>query len=635
LSGASTGSQLALLRQRRFAPLFWVQFLGAANDNVFKFAFTLLATYAAAQWGGLDPRYAGFAIGALFIAPFVVLSATAGQLADKREKSWLIRRLKDAEIFVMSVAAIGLILQWWVAVYAAVLLIGLQATVFGPVKYSYLPQHLNPAELTGGNALIETGTFVAILLGTIAAGVLLNIFTDGAAAVAAAILALAILGRIAAQFIPASPAADAGLRINWNPLSETWANLKIARRDRAVFNSLLGISWLWFFGSIFLTSLAPFARDNLGGNETVVTFLLAVFSIGIGAGALLTERLSGPKVEIGLVPLGSIGMSLFAADLYFAARGIAPMKSGSVLQFLALDGAWRIVADLALLSAFAGLYSVPLYALIQMRAQKTHVARIVAANNILNALFIVVASIMAAALLGAGLTIPQLFLVAAVMNAAVAAYIYRLVPEFLLRFLAWVLSHVLYRVHSIGTDRLPDSGPAILVCNHVSFVDAVLIMGASPRPIRFVMDHQIFRIPVLSTFFRQLKAIPIASAKADPATLQRAHESIERALDEGEMVCIFPEGRITDTGELSPFRPGVRTIVERSPVPVIPMALRGLWGSFFSRYGGAAFSLPVGARLRRGFRSRLEVVVGEPVPAEAATPEVLMQRVMELRGAQR
>ena len=635
MSSASGGSQLALLRERRFVPLFWVQFLGAANDNVFKFAFTLLATYSAAQWGGLDPRYAGFAIGALFIAPFLVLSATAGQLADQREKSWLIRRLKDAEIFVMSIAAIGLIFQWPVLVYAAILLIGLQATVFGPVKYSYLPQHLTPGELTGGNALIEMGTFVAILLGTIVAGVILNTFARGAAAVATAVLLLAVAGRVAAQFIPASPAADAGLRINWNPFSETWANLRIAHRERAVFNSMLGISWLWFFGSIFLTGLAPLARNNLGGNETVVTLLLSVFSLGIGAGALLTERLSGRMVEIGLVPLGSIGMTVFAADLYFAARGIAPMNSGTVMQFLAIDGAWRIVADLALLAAFAGLYSVPLYALIQTRAQKTHVARIVAANNILNALFIIVASIMAAALLGSGLTIPELFLVAALMNAAVAAYIYRLVPEFLLRFLAWVLSHVLYRVRSIGTDRLPDSGPVILVCNHVSFIDAVLIMGASPRPIRFVMDHQIFRIPVLSTFFRQLKAIPIASAKVDAATLHRAHESIEQALDEGEMVCIFPEGRITDTGELSPFKQGVRRIVERSPVPVIPMALRGLWGSFFSRYGGAAFSLPVDARVRRGFRSRLELVVGEPVAPDSATPELLMQRVMELRGAQR
>ncbi|MGZ8993254.1 MAG: MFS transporter [Burkholderiaceae bacterium] len=624
----------ALLRQRRFAPLFWVQFLGAANDNVFKFAFTLLATYAASAWGGVDPRYAGFLIGALFIAPFVAFSATSGQLADKIEKSRLIRRLKDAEIVVMGLAALGLMLQWPLLIYVAMFLVGLQATVFGPVKYSYLPQHLDAGELTRGNGLIEMATFIAILLGTIAAGMLLNAFGDrGAAVVATAIVLLAIAGRAAAQFIPFSPAADPTLQVNWNPLSETWANLKIAHRDPTVFNSILGISWLWFFGSIFLTSLAPFAREVLGGNEAVVTLLLAVFSIGIGIGALMTDRLSGGKVEIGLVPLGSIGMTVFALDLYLASRGIVPTESGTVRDFFALDGAWRIVADLALLSVFAGFYSVPLYALIQSRAQKTHVARIVAANNILNALFIVVASVAAGLLLGSGLRIPELFLVAALMNAAVAAYIYLLVPEFLLRFIAWVVLHVLYRVRSIGKDRLPEAGPVVLVCNHVSFVDAIVIMGESPRPIRFVMDHRIFKIPILRTFFNQLKAIPIASAKDDPDTLQRAHQRIQQSLDEGEMVCIFPEGRITDTGELTPFKQGVRRIVERNPVPVIPMALRGLWGSFFSRYGGEAFSLPLDARVRRGFRSKLEFVVGEAVPPAIATPELLMQRVQELRGA--
>ena len=304
-------------------------------------------------------------------------------------------------------------------------------------------------------------------------------------------------------------------------------------------------------------------------------------------------------------------------------------------EFLARDGAWRIVVDLALLSAFAGFYSVPLYALIQSRADRTHVARIVGANNILNALFIIVASLASAALLGSGLTIPELFLVAALMNAAVATYVYLLVPEFLLRFIAWLVAHALYRVRAVGTERLPEAGPVVLVCNHVSFVDAVVIMGESPRPIRFVMDYHIFRIPILRTFFNQLKAIPIASAKKDPDTLQRAHQSIQQALEEGEMVCIFPEGRITDTGELYPFKQGVSRIVERNPVPVIPMALRGLWGSFFSRYGGEAFSLPVDARLRRGFRSKLELVVGEPIPPAIATPELLMQRVQELRGAEK
>lgn len=629
----SSRNQFALLRERRFAPLFWVQFLGAANDNIFKFAFTLLATYAAQKWGGVEPYFAGFLIGALFIAPFVLFSATSGQLADKLEKSWFIRRVKDAEIVVMVIGAAGLALQSAPLVYAAIFLLGLQSTVFGPVKYSYLPRHLNAHEVTGGNGMVEMGTFVAILLGTIGGGLLIGQFGDrGALATAGAVLLIAVLGRVAAQFVPHSPAADPGLRINWNPVSETWTNLKIAHGDVAVFNSIIGISWLWFFGSIFLTSFTPFARTNLGGNESVVTFLLAVFSIGIGAGSLACERLSGRRVEIGLVPFGSIGMTVFAVDLYFASVAFAPMTNGTLNQFLASPGALRIVIDLALLALFAGLYSVPLYALIQTRADRARVARIVAANNILNAVFMVVASVAATALLGAGLSIPQLFLVTALMNAAVALYIYRLVPEFLLRFLAWVLSHSLYRVRSINTDSIPAEGAAVLACNHVSFVDAVLIMGVSPRPIRFVMDHRIFKIPLMNWFFKNAKAIAIAPAREDPKMLERANQRIDAALAEGDLVCIFPEGKITFDGELSPFKQGVQKIVERVPVPVYPMALRGLWGSFFSRYGGAAFSRPVEARLRRGLRSKVELVVGEPLPPDQVTPELLMARVAALRG---
>jgi len=631
----SAGSQFELLRQRRFAPLFWVQFLGAANDNVFKFAFTLLATYAATSWGGVDPKLAGFLIGGLFIAPFMLFSATSGQLADRLEKSFFIRRVKEAEIAVMVIAAAGFLFHWPVLLYLTIFLLGLQATVFGPVKYSSLPQHLDTHEITGGNGLVEMGTFVAILLGTIGGGVLINQFgAHGATAAAVVVLIIAVLGRVAAQFVPLSPAADPALRINWNPLTETLANLKIAHTSAAVFNSILGISWLWFFGSIFLTSFTPYARENLGGDEGVVTFLLAVFSVGIGFGSLVTERLSGRKVEIGLVPFGSIGMTVFAVDLYFASRGFAPMHDGTLADFLRHAGAWRIVFDLAALSFFGGLYSVPLYALIQSRAEPTHVARIVAANNIVNAIFMVVASLMAGALLSAGLSIPQLFLVTGILNAMVALYIYRLVPEFLLRFIAWLLANTLYRIRSHHTERIPDHGAAVLVCNHVSFVDAVVIMGESPRPIRFVMDYRIFKIPLMNWFFKNAKAIAIAPAKEDPTMLEKANLRIDAALADGDLVCIFPEGRITDTGELYPFKQGVRRIVERNPVPVIPMALRGLWGSFFSRFGGAAFSRPLDARVRRGFRSKVELVVGVPVAADSATPELLMEQVAALRGGE-
>jgi 1-acyl-sn-glycerol-3-phosphate acyltransferase len=627
----SSHSQYRLLGQRRFAPLFWTQFLGAANDNVFKFSFTLLATYHAESWGGVDPSNAGFIIAAIFIAPFVLFSATSGQLADKVDKASLMRFVKNLEVAIMLIAAAGFATHHASLLYTCVFLMGLHSTLFGPVKYAYLPQHLGETELTGGNGLVEMGTFVAILLGTMAGGILVKTGPQGATYVAAACVSVAVLGRIAAHFIPSTPSSAPELRINWNPFTETWQNLKIAARDRAVFNSLLGISWLWFFGSIFLTSFTPYARNVLGRDENVVTLLLAVFSIGIGTGSLLCERLSGRKVEIGLVPFGSIGMTVFGIDLYFASLGIRrPTDLAGIDTFITTPHAWRVMADLFLLSMFGGFFSVPLYALIQTRAEPAYRARIIAANNILNALFMIVASLMALGLLSAGLTIPELFLVVALENAAVAAFIYLLVPEFLMRFLCWLLIHSIYRLEKTGIENIPDKGPAMLVINHVSFVDPLVVLAASPRPIRFVMDHRIFAIPIASFVFRTGKAIPIAPAKEDPKLLEAAYEEVSKTLRAGELVAIFPEGRITDNGEMYPFRSGIERIVERDPVPVIPIALRGLWGSFFSRKDGPAFSKP--ARLLTNLFRRIALVAGPPVAPPSANRASLQEMVGRMRG---
>lgn len=624
----SAKSQFALLNERRFLPFFLTQFFGAANDNVFKFAFTVLATYSAAEWGGMDPKSAGAVIGGVFILPFVLFSATAGQLADKYDKATLIRLVKNLEIAIMLAIAAGFLWKIVALLFAGVFLMGMHSTLFGPVKYAYLPQHLEEAELTGGNGMVEMGTFVAILLGTIVGGVLVGIPEAGPHWVAVVSVVLALIGRIAAGFVPASPAPERGLAINWNPVSETLKNLGHARANRTVFLSLLGISWLWFFGSIFLTSFTGFAKETLGGDQSVVTLLLAIFSVGIGAGSLLCERMSGHKVEIGLVPFGSIGMTVFAVDLWFASSGMMPSGLSGIGAFVADHAQWRIMADLFLLAMFGGFYSVPLYALIQSRCEPSHRARIIAANNILNALFMVVASLMAAALLHAGLTLPQLYLLVGVLNAAVAVYIYTLVPEFLMRFIVWMLIHSVYRLQKSGLERIPDEGPAVIVCNHVSFVDALVISAACQRPIRFVMDHRIFKLWVISFVFRTGRAIPIAPAKEDPEMMERAFDEIARALKDGDLVAIFPEGRITDTGEVYAFRPGIKRILDANPVPVVPIALRGLWGSFFSRKDGVAMS-----KLSRflPFR-RIGLAVGEPVPAAAAAPEALQARVLALRG---
>ena len=624
-TAAGHPNQFALLSQRRFAPFFWTQFLGAGNDNLFKFAFTVMVTYQL-QLAWLPPALAGLAIGALFILPFLLFSATAGQLADKHDKTALIRFVKTLEIAIMALAGWGFVGANVPLLLACVFLMGVHSAVFGPVKFAYLPQHLNERELTGGNGMVEMGTFVAILLGNVAGGLLIAIPAVGAQYVAWACMGLAVLGRVTAQAIPASPPTDAGLRINWNPVTETWRNLKLAHGNLVVFRSLLGISWMWFFGAVFLSQFPSFAKDVLHGNEQVASLLLVVFSIGIGTGSLLCETLSRRHVEIGLVPLGAIGMSLFSVDLYFASRGL-PAASGLTLgDFIAAPAHWRVMADLALLSLFAGLYSVPMYALIQLRSAPSHRARFIAANNILNALFMIGSSVGVGLLLEAGFTIPQVFLITGLLNAVVAFYIFMLVPEYLLRFVAFVATRCVYRFKVRGEEHIPTQGAAILVCNHVSFVDAVLLMAASPRPIRFIMDHRIFATPVLGAMFRLAKAIPIAPQREDPATYERAFDQARQVLADGDLLCIFPEGAITRDGQLGEFKGGVMKLLETNPVPVVPLALQNLWGSYFSRIDGAAMSKP----FRRGLFSPVGLVAGEPLAPAGVTPTGLRERVGRL-----
>ncbi len=615
-------NQFALLKQRRFAPFFWTQFLGAGNDNLFKFAFTVMITYQL-QIGWLPASMAGLVIGALFILPFLVFSATAGQVTDKYDKTKVIRFVKNLEIAIMAFAAFGF---WTTNVYVllgCVLLMGLHSTIFGPVKFAYLPQHLSERELTGGNGMVEMGTFVAILLGQVAGGLLVAIPDVGRRYVAIGCIALALLGRMTAQAVPATPSTDPNLRINWNPVTETWRNLMLARQNIVVFRSLLGISWMWFFGAVFLSLFPAFAKDVLHGDERVASLLLVVFSIGIGTGSLLCEMLSKRHVEIGLVPLGAIGMSVFAIDLYFASNGLAPSAGFGLAEFVAQPAHWRVMADLALLSLFAGLYSVPMYALIQMRSQPSHRARIIAANNILNALFMIVSSIGVGALLAAKVTIPQVFLITGLLNAVVAFYIFMLVPEYLLRFVAFVITRFVYRFKVRGDEHIPTEGAAILVCNHVAFVDPVLLMAASPRPIRFIMDHKIFAMPVLGAFFKLAKAIPIAPQREDPAAYEAAFAKARAVLDDGDLLCIFPEGALTRDGELGEFKGGVMKLLESNPVPVVPLALQNLWGSYFSRKGGSAMSKP----FRRGWFSVVGLVAGDAVPAAAVTPAGLREKV--------
>jgi 1-acyl-sn-glycerol-3-phosphate acyltransferase len=619
-----------LLKTRRFLPFFGTQFLGAFNDNLFKNSLIVLLTFNATSWTSMSVGVLANLAAGIFILPFFLFSATAGQLADKYDKASLARLVKLLEISIMLLAGVGFAMHSLIVLFTVLFLFGVHSTLFGPVKYAILPQHLEEAELVGGNALVEAGTFVAILIGTLSGGLIAGL-DHGTLWITGVGLAVAAAGYLSSRKIPAAPAPDPELRVSFNVFVETWHNINFARENRTVFLSILGISWFWLYGALFLAQFPAYAKTVLGGSETTVTLLLATFTLGIGIGSILCERLSGKMVEIGLVPFGSIGLTLFGLDLAWASPALpATGDALSTMVLLANRSIWRVLFDLGMLGLFGGLFIVPMYALVQIRSNPAHRARIIAANNIMNALFMVVGATAAAGLLSAGLSIPMLFAVAAVCNAAVAIYIYKLVPEFLVRFVVWLLIHSVYRLDKRGLKNIPESGPAVVICNHVSFVDALIIAAASRRPIRFVMDHRIFRWPIFSFVFKATRAIPIAPEKEDAALKKKAFDDVAEALAAGEVVGIFPEGRITATGEMSPFRPGITQIISRSPVPVIPMGLSGLWGSIFSRMHGSALSKPWKARPFR----KIALVVGVQVLPEKVTLQGLQAEVVNLCSKQ-
>ncbi|MEX6502068.1 MFS transporter [Pseudomonas zhanjiangensis] len=618
-------SQFTLLGKKRFLPFFLTQLLGAFNDNIFKQSLILAILYKLSS--DTDKSLLVNLCALLFILPFFLFSALGGQFGEKFAKDALIRAIKFAEILIMLAGAAGVLLDSLPLMLAVLFCMGTQSALFGPVKYSILPQHLQEDELIGGNALVEMGTFLAILAGTIGAGVIMA-SSDYAHIVAGSVVVVAVLGYLASRAIPRAHAAVPELPLDWNIFRQSWRIMRLGLKEQplSVSRSLLGNSWFWFLGAVYLTQIPAYAKEWLHGDESVVTLILTVFSLGIGLGSMLCERLSGHKVEIGLVPFGSLGLTLFGVLLWWHSGGF--VEGAAPHDWLAVLGhgqAWWILGSILGIGLFGGFYIVPLYALIQARTVETERARVIAANNILNALFMVISAIASILFLSvAGLSIPQLFLVVSLMNVAVNSYIFKIVPEFSMRFLIWLLGHSMYRVEHKGLDAIPEQGAAVLVCNHVSFVDALLIGGAVRRPVRFVMYYKIYRLPVLNFIFRTAGTVPIAGRNEDLLVYDAAFKKIAEYLRNGELVCIFPEGKLTTDGEINEFKNGIERILKENPVPVIPMALQGLWGSFFSRDPNKG--------LFRRLWSRIELVAGQPLNPECADRHALQAQVAELRG---
>ncbi len=611
---------------KRFFPYFVTQCLGALNDNIYKNILLLMVTYS--QIDSLPMSvdlFVNLAAG-LFILPFFLFSAHAGAIADNMDKAKLIRRLKLIELVIMSCAATAIMTQSAILMLVLLFMTGTQSAYFGPVKYALLPQALKSDELVKGNAWVEIGTFLSILIGTLSAGLLLAV-PNGMIIASCIVITLSLLGFLSSANIPDLPSKKSD-KVKFEPITGLKKTLKLAQKQRGIWMSILAISWFWFMGATYLTQFPNFAREHLFADSTVVSLLLALFSVGIATGSWLCEKLSFNQVELGILPFGILGLTIFSADLLWAVPAIEsfPSQYYDVQSFVAQSSHIRVMIDLFLVGVSGGVFIVPLYAFIQSRSEEGECAQSIAANNIMNALFMVASAAVSILVLSVlEFSIVELFAILAVGNFIVAIYVYRQVSEFTQRFISYLLSHCLYRVSVTGRQHIPEQGAALIVANHVSYVDALILMGTSTRPVRFVMDKSISELPVLKHVFRHAGVIPICSPRKCAETYKRAFEQIEQAFSNDEVVCLFPEGRLTSTGELGEFRPGVEKILKRRPVPVIPMALKGLWGSFFSHKNGHALT-----KRPTRFWSRIEVNIGELLQPTTLDRHLLQKEVHDL-----
>ena len=565
----------SLFEGRRFVPIFLTQFFGAFNDNVFKNALVILITFQAYSLGTLNAEHMVALCGGVFILPFFLFSSLAGQISDKFSKSKLTRLVKVWEVLVMSMAVLGFMLGNVPFLIITLFLMGTQSAFFGPVKYAILPELVEGEKLIQANAYVEMGTFIAILLGTIYGGISIAQGTLGPKITSVSVIIFALIGYLCARGVPELPARQSRLKINYNIFSSTWEIVKISCKNVNIFLAIMAISWFWFVGAAILSVLPPYCKDFLVGNENLVTFFLALFSVGVGAGSLLCEKLSFRILELGLVPMGAIGMSVFLADLFLA--GAPAMTENlaagemSISMLLSTFAGWRIAVDFFMFSVAGGLFIVPLYTYIQEKSPTKERSRVIASLNIINSLFMVVAAVLLVFLYKWGFSYQGVLLTLAVLNLLVAFWVFLRLPEFLLRFISWIIANVCYRMDIRGRSQLPKEGAALVVANHMSFVDWLFLVSSTQRPLRMVMHHRFLKsLGLLKWVFTLGKVIPIASKKENPE------------------------------------------ILEKDPVPVIPVGINNMWGSFFSLYKSKGkYKVPF-----RRFWSRVKLRIGDPlIPA--------------------
>jgi len=609
-----------LYKIRRFWPLFWTQFSGALNDNFFKNAFVMLITYKSASIAGMTASQIVPMAGGIFILPFFLFSATAGQIADKYQKAKIIKITKYTELFVMCLATVGLFLSNFELLLFVLFLMGTQSAFFGPLKYGIIPQLVHDHELVTGNAYIASGTFIAILVGTICGGIFSS-FESYQYWVSGGLILVSLIGIFTSHYVQEVKVFNSEVKVDYTFIKPTWNILRLTMKDKDIFYTVLGISWFWFLGAAILSLVPIFCKEVMHGNTYVGTMFLATFTIGMGVGSILTEKISGKNVEMGVVAIASLVLSIFLIDLHCVGLSFMKEVSGSELlgpaQFFKQSGSIHAFFDLFMISICGGMYIVPQMTYVQEISDEDKLSRTIAGNNIWNALFMVSSAgfLMVISTLG----IPKSILIVAILNIIVSFFQYAYRSLDTVRFLGWILSHLFYNFKVKGKENLPENGPFIILCNHVSFIDWLFIYAAIKPSPQFIIDWAYYYMPLGPFWFKQGGLIPIATKKESKEVLEKAYKALSNNIQNGSVLAVFPEGTITRNGEMNELRPGILKVIKENPVPIIPISLNGLWGSVFSFEGGhVIFKIP------KSLRRKITLTISKPIdPKDLTTKEEL------------